>query len=158
MQPYSLRGLDNEQRIFNYRPSRARRVVENAFGTMRTPSRFCWLPCSITIHYQGHRESLHCPAQSDEDTVPWTPETAARPCREHEPGAWRQDRNLQDTHTVAGHSTSTKKGKKQRKLLKHWANSRAGAVPWQDRIVWGSLHTPNTRKEVVTVVVIVLSS
>ena len=50
------------------------------------------------------------------------------------PGAWRQDRNLQDTHTVAGRNTSTNKAKKQRNLLKHWANSGAGAVPWQDRM------------------------
>ena len=37
------------------------------------------------------------------------------------PGAWRQGRNLQDTRTIGGNNTSTKKGKKQRNLLKHWA-------------------------------------
>jgi hypothetical protein len=34
LKPFSQRELTNERRIYNYRLSRARRVIENVFGIM----------------------------------------------------------------------------------------------------------------------------
>lgn len=47
MKPYSHRTMETEEIIFNYRLSRARRIVENAFGIL--PSRFRILLKTINL-------------------------------------------------------------------------------------------------------------
>ena len=140
MKPYSLRGMTKEQRIFNYRLSRARRVVENAFGILA--NRFQILlttmehdqstvklivKACIILHnimrkrYPGlQNQLLDRPENVTHDLVP---------------GAWREGLHMEDTQTATGPNTATKKGKTQRNLFKHWVNSPAGAVPWQDRMI-----------------------
>jgi len=55
--------------------------------------------------------------------------------RDFVPAAWREGRNLEDTQSASGTNTASKDGKKQRNLLKHWVNSPAGAVSWQDKMI-----------------------
>jgi hypothetical protein len=140
MKPYSLRGLSNDERIFNYRLSRARRVVENAFGilanrfqillstmqhgpsTVKVIVKACMILHNLMrTRYPGlQNQQLDRAENINGDFVP---------------GAWRQGCNLEDTQRVTGHNTASKEGKKQRNLLKHWVNSPVGAVPWQNRMI-----------------------
>ena len=47
LKPYSQVGLTNEKRIFNYRLSRARRVMENAFGILSNRFRVFMSPINL---------------------------------------------------------------------------------------------------------------
>ena len=136
MKPFAKRNLTREERIFNYRLSRARRVVENAFGilanrfqvfltTMRQQShtvRTICLAC-ICLH---NLMRLRYPRLQNEALD-------AEDENHHViPGAWRQHANLHDMDEVFGGNQGNRRAKQQRLLLKHYYNSETGQVAWQN--------------------------
>ncbi|XP_056016392.1 uncharacterized protein LOC130053332 isoform X2 [Ostrea edulis] len=139
MKPYGQRDLSREQRILNYRLSRARRVSENAFGIISNrfqilASKMNHLPSTARLIVKTccilhNLMRMHYPVMNnaliEHDEIRGNPV----------PGAWRRGRNLHDTVIVTGNNNQNKDGKKIRNLLKHWCNSEVGSVPWQDRMV-----------------------
>jgi hypothetical protein len=138
MKPYSLRGMTNEQRVFNYRLSRARRVVENAFGILahRWRCLLTTLQCSpssaisivlaaTTLHnwMRNRAPALQLPDVDQEDEQ-----------GNVILGAWRQGPQLLDGQRHKG-PLVTRQGKIQRDYLCTYVNSAVGRVPWQDQIV-----------------------
>lgn len=134
MKPFATCHLSTEERIFNYRLSRARRIVENAFGILA--NRFqCILSmlqvdpvvaktivmACITLHnlmrirYPGlQNQVLDCEGE------------------EHQliPGAWRNQGVLDDVANVTAPTQASREAKRQRVYLKHYY-STVGAVSWQ---------------------------
>ncbi|XP_072165158.1 putative nuclease HARBI1 [Diadema setosum] len=139
MKPYSSRYLTREERIFNYRLSRARRVVENAFGILA--NRFQILLTTMQHDPETVRSIveacciLHNLMRTRYPVLQNRLVDRQQGNGDMEPGEWRQGLNLMDTVDVQGHNRASREGKKQRNLLRHWCNSPAGSVEWQDRMI-----------------------
>ena len=135
MKPYGGRGRNREERIFNYRLSRARRVVENAFGILANRFRVLMGAMGqdaatvrlivITCMVLHNLMRINYPTMQNQ--LIQQHGAHANPA-----GQWREGRNLEDTLHQPGPNRDSKEGKKQRNLLRHWCNSEAGAVAWQD--------------------------
>lgn len=140
MKPFPHRGLTKEERIFNYRLSRARRIVENAFGIMS--NRFqCLLTtmslqpkrvesvtlaccCLHNLLRDKHPQAILGNADSED------PKT-----HEHIPGAWREHSVPLEGLQVHTHQRGPLPAREMRQYLKEYYNSSAGSVHWQDNMI-----------------------
>lgn len=148
MRPYPRVSLDTETRIFNYRLSRARRIVENAFGIL--VSRWRILRQEIQAEVDTidamlwamvllHNYLRSCDEEERPNFKYFTPRDVDRVDIGGDivPGAWRTE-----GFGSAGVGDLQKWGinytrytKKIRDAFKSYFNSPHGSVSWQDAMV-----------------------
>ncbi|XP_063950919.1 uncharacterized protein LOC129254223 [Lytechinus pictus] len=115
MKPYGRRGLDRQQRIYNYKVSSGHRVVENAFGIMAQR----WQVLLSTMQQapsvvQDIIECCVCLHNLMRERYPTLQNTLLdQEDDEHnmQPGEWRQEVNMHDIQQIVGDTVA---GKKQR--------------------------------------------
>lgn len=119
MKPYNFRNQDIGQKVFNYRLSRARRLVESAFGIMA--SRFRLLRTNIELNENNTKLcilavcALHNWLMNDE-VIPIDIIEAET----HE-----------SSQLTNNNRNPSNEAKQVRELFKEYFISPAGAVPWQ---------------------------
>ena len=139
MNPFSIRNMEYHERIFNYRLSRARRVVENAFGILankfrvllrtmaQTPVTCRKIITSCVILHNLFRIRYPAAHNNLMDLEDQNLNVTQ--------GAWRHDKVLLDVFHERARNTGTQEGRHIRRYLGHYFTSSAGSVPWQDKII-----------------------
>lgn len=140
LKPYSFKCLDDEKRIFNYRLSRARRVVENAFGILVSKFRvfrsqinlqpqkienIVMASCALHNFLRRNNSATYTPPGSVDIEDPVTHEIQeGLHARENIVSVARgQMRN------------ASERAKLTRDMFKDYFNNH-GAVPWQDKFLY----------------------
>ena len=142
MKPYSRSNMAREARIFNYRLSRARRVVENAFGILsqkfmclrvtmpQRPDRVETIVLACVVLHNLIRMRFR--AGHDPDVV----DTEDPRTHHLIPGSWRQ--GVAFTPLAGGGFAGNRElrvAKVQREVLCKYYNSEAGRVAWQENMI-----------------------
>jgi hypothetical protein len=153
MRPYPQKHLTDEQRVFNYRLSRARLTIENTFGIMTARWQILHKPVSMKIKNAENLfiVCLHNFIMTAEKAMP---SNDRRYCSSemievlHDdgrvtPGQWRQhqSQHFQDLGRVGGNfSGAVPRG--MREYLKEYFNSDIGAAqtPWQFDAAFRGFH------------------
>ena len=140
MKPYAQRDLSFEQRIYNYRLSRARRVVENAFGILA--NKWGCLKTEIALDVPNTIQVVKaCVCLHNLCRMRYRREHRGLPDHEDRrrhlvDGAWRQGINLLDlARGCQGRNRDLNEAKQQRNYLREYFMSPAGSVSWQADLV-----------------------
>ena len=136
LKPFPHRSLEVDKRVYNYRLSRARRVVENAFGILTNRFRVFLTPialppatveqivlaaCSLHNMLRTEVGPAYFGALADRED----PAT-----RDVTPGSWRTDKVLRKATLPVG-TNATVRARALREYVCAYVNSEVGAVAWQ---------------------------
>ena len=145
IKPYPRGSIELPESIANYRISRARRIVENAFGI--ATSRFRVFRRAICADVDAATQitkavvALHNFLMADRSSTLknlYCPKTLVdnEGNGEMVPGEWRNEENigLQNSSTL-GSNNYTRDAKNVRDAYRDYFNSPEGAVPWQMNMV-----------------------
>nr|CAI5833313.1 unnamed protein product [Callosobruchus analis] len=129
MRPYprSARRLSESERIFNYRLSRSRNTVENAFGILASVWRIYQTPLECRIDLA---EKIILATVVLHNYIHETP-TQGKPGVVNEEA---QDNSLVPLH-VAAATNATRDAIQIRNFFTNYFTSNEGQVPWQERVV-----------------------
>ena len=136
LKPFSHLSLSIAQRIFNYRLSRARRVVENAFGILANRFRVFLKPIHMEVEKVEKIVLGACALHNflrvriGDSYISQVVDREVGDAREVVQGEWRSDPPLRKVK-VSGNRNSTGYAKEMRNYYCSYVNSCNGAVPWQ---------------------------
>ncbi|KAG1934126.1 protein ALP1-like [Pimephales promelas] len=140
MKPYPFRNLDHGQRIFNYRLSRARRTVENAFGILANRLRVFLSNIALepekvtTVTLAALCVHNFLRKKASDVYLPSAFADVEDDNHNIVPGAWRRDGELPSVAASSARNATTA-AKNQRDNLKAYFLSPAGSVSWQENMI-----------------------
>ena len=136
MKPYSARNLDIAQRVFNYRLSRARRIIENVFGILS--SRFRVLRKRIEV-LPSTAKKIVCAVCALHNFLMYKAREMYAPVGSFDieqedgtyiGGTWRNENSRENRSATNLSRNATQNAKYIRDEFKNYFNS-VGSVPWQ---------------------------
>lgn len=140
MKPYPGDNLTQEQKVYNYRLSRARRIVENAFGILVSRFRVFQKPIATNVetvdkivlaacalHNWMRKENRNYLISSDVDREDIDAGTTYH-------GSWRTETAGLERLCQQGSNHSSMSAMARRDAFKTYFNND-GAVPWQSKMI-----------------------
>lgn len=135
MKPYPGVNLSTEEKVFNYRLSRARRIIENVFGILVSRFRVLEKPILTNLKTVDAIVCACCALHNWLRKKSNSYITATCVDREDEqgniqPGSWRSQINALQSIGNQGSNHSAEIAREKRDVLKNMFNNE-GRVPWQ---------------------------